>query len=135
MYASHFCCSCLSSGIPDFRSAGVGLYDTLRPELLTASELEQALIEDDPTLALDKGMFLENPLPMLETKRSFILGTYTKKWKATLAHRFVEMLHTKLGKLTRLYTQNIDGLELQTQLPRDIVVPVHGTMAAAACGE
>lgn len=123
----------VSSGIPDFRSAGVGLYDTLRPELLTASELEQALIEDDPTLALDKGMFLENPLPMLETKRSFILGTYERKWRATLAHRFVEMLHTKLGKLTRLYTQNIDGLEMQTQLPKEKVVPVHGTMAAAAC--
>jgi len=133
MFASHFCCSCLSSGIPDFRSAGVGLYDTLRPELLTASELEQALIEDDPTLALDKGMFLENPLPMLETKRSFILGINEKKWKATLAHRFVEMLHTKLGKLTRLYTQNIDGLEMQTHLPKEKVVPVHGTMAAAAC--
>ena len=123
----------VSSGIPDFRSAGVGLYDTLRPELLTASELEQALIEDDPTLALDKGMFLENPLPMLETKRSFILGVQEKRWKATLAHRFVEMLHTKLGKLTRLYTQNIDGLELQTNLPREKVVPVHGSMGAAAC--
>ena len=123
----------VSSGIPDFRSAGTGLYDTLNAELLTASELEQALIEDDPTLALDKGMFLENPLPMLETKRSFILGTYEKKWKATLAHRFVELLHTKLGKLTRLYTQNIDGLELQTQLPKEKVVPVHGTMGAAAC--
>src|SRR5210317_2051160 len=65
----------VSSGIPDFRSAGVGLYDTIRPELLTASELEQAIIEDDPTLALDKGMFLRNPLPMLELKRDFILGT------------------------------------------------------------
>ncbi len=32
-----------------------------------------------------------------------------KKWKATLAHRFVELLHKKTGKLTRLYTQNIDG--------------------------
>ena len=124
----------VASGIPDFRSAGVGLYDTLRPELLTASELERALIDDDPTLALDKGMFLENPLPMLETKRSFILGTHGKRWKATLAHRFVELLHTKLGKLTRVYTQNIDGLELQcTGLPREKVVNVHGSMGAAAC--
>ena len=95
----------VSSGIPDFRSAGSGLYDTLRPELLTATEEERALIEDDPTLALDKGMFLRNPLPMLETKRDFILGTYEKRWKATLAHRFVELLHSRLGKLTRLYTQ------------------------------
>ena len=123
----------VSSGIPDFRSAGVGLYHTLRPELLTATEVERALIEDDPTLALDKGLFLQNPLPMLETKRSFILGTHEKRWKATLAHRFVELLHTKLGKLTRLYTQNIDGLELQTALPKEKVVNVHGSMGAAAC--
>jgi len=123
----------VSSGIPDFRSAGSGLYDTLRPELLTATEEERALIEDDPTLALDKGMFLRNPLPMLETKRDFILGTYEKRWKATLAHRFVELLHSRLGKLTRLYTQNIDGLELQTTLPKEKVICVHGTMGAAAC--
>ena len=89
---------------------------------MTATELEQAIIEDDPTVALDKGMFLRNPLPMLELKRDFILGTQTKKWKATLAHRFVELLHTKLGKLTRLYTQNIDGLELQTSIPKEKIV-------------
>jgi len=77
---------------------------------------------------------LQNPLPMLELKRSFILGTYEKQWKATLAHRVVELLHSKLGKLTRLYTQNIDGLEAQcTDLPSEKVVNVHGSMAAAAC--
>ena len=53
---------------------------------------------------------------------------------ATLAHRLVELLHMKLGKLTRLYTQNIDGLELQCQnLPKEKVVNVHGSMGAAAC--
>ena len=124
----------VSCGIPDFRSAGVGLYDTLRPELLTATDIERMLIANDPTLALDKGLFLQNPLPMLETKRSFILGTHERRWKATLAHRFVELLHTKLpGKLTRVYTQNIDGLEYQTSLPREKVVAVHGSMGAAAC--
>jgi NAD-dependent deacetylase sirtuin 2 len=124
----------VSSGIPDFRSAGVGLYDSLQPELLTASELERELIAEDPTLALDKGMFLRNPLPMLELKRDFILGTQESRWKATIAHRFVEFLHTKLGKLTRLYTQNIDGLELQCKgLPKDKVVNVHGSMGQAAC--
>lgn len=124
----------VSSGIPDFRSAGVGLYDTLRPELLTATDLERELIRDEPTLALDKGMFLRNPLPMLELKRDFILGTHQSRWKATLAHRFVELLHSKLGKLTRLYTQNIDGLELQCRdLPREKIVNVHGSMGRAAC--
>jgi len=124
----------VSSGIPDFRSSGVGLYDTLQPGLLTASEFERELIAEDPTLALDKGMFLRNPLPMLELKRDFILGTHESRWKATIAHRFVELLHTKLGKLTRLYTQNIDGLELQCAgLPKEKVVNVHGSMGQAAC--
>ena len=49
---------------------------------------------------------------MLEPKWSFILETYKKQWKVTLAHRVVELLHSKLGKLTRLYTQNIDGLKV-----------------------
>ena len=69
----------VSSGIPDFRSAGVGLYDTLQPDLLTASEVERELIAQDPTLALDKGLFLQNPLPMLELKRDFILGTHESR--------------------------------------------------------
>jgi hypothetical protein len=91
----------VSCGIPDFRSTGVGLYDTLRPELLTVTEPERELIGSDTTLALDRGLFLQNPLPMLETKRGFILGTSEKRWRAMPAHRFVEMLRTKLGKLVR----------------------------------
>lgn len=52
----------------------------------------------------------------------------------TVAHRFVELLHAKTGKLVRLYTQNIDGLEDQcTQLPRDKVIAVHGSMDRAEC--
>lgn len=116
----------VASGIPDFRSAG-GLYDTLNPNLLTATDVEREAIRVDPTTALEMGMFLQNPLPCLELNRPFILGTRDKIWKATLAHRFVELLHTKTGKLTRLYQQNIDGLESQcTNLPREKVVMVHG---------
>lgn len=123
----------VSSGIPDFRSAG-GMYETLRPDLLTATDVERLAMEMDPTTVFEKGMFLQNPLPCLELKRSFILGTRDKTWKATLAHRFVELLHQKTGKLTRLYTQNIDGLEGQCKhLPREKVVSVHGSMDRAAC--
>ena len=89
----------VSCSISNFWSTGVGLYDTLRPKLLTAMEPKRELIGSDTTLALDRGLFLQNPLPMLETKRGFILGTSEKRWRATLTHRFVEMLHTKLGKL------------------------------------
>jgi NAD-dependent SIR2 family protein deacetylase len=123
----------VASGIPDFRSAG-GLYDTLRPNLLTATEVEREAIRIDPTTALEMGMFLQNPLPCLELNRPFILGTRDRLWKATLAHRFVELLHMKTGKLTRLYQQNIDGLESQcTNLPREKVIMVHGSMDEAEC--
>mmetsp|Transcript_42775 Transcript_42775/g.62428 ORF Transcript_42775/g.62428 Transcript_42775/m.62428 type:complete len:684 (-) Transcript_42775:436-2487(-) len=124
----------VASGIPDFRSAGFGMYDTLQPELLTATEVEREAIRVDPTTVFEKNMFIQNQLPCLELKRPFILGTHGRTWKATLAHRFVELLHKKTGKLTRLYTQNIDGLEGQcADLPRDKVVDVHGSMGQAHC--
>uniref|UniRef100_A0A7S2H762 Deacetylase sirtuin-type domain-containing protein n=1 Tax=Helicotheca tamesis TaxID=374047 RepID=A0A7S2H762_9STRA len=124
----------VASGIPDFRSAGFGMYDTLQPELLTATEIEREAIRADPTTVFEKSMFLQNQLPCLELKRPFILGTVNKTWRATLAHRFVELLHKKTGKLTRWYTQNIDGLETQcTDLPQNKVVAVHGSMGQAHC--
>ena len=122
-----------AAGIPDFRSAD-GLYATMKPDLLTADPIEREAIREDPTVALEQGMCLQNPLPCLELNREFILGTHNQRWKATLAHRFVELLHAKTGKLVRLYTQNIDGLEDQcTQLPRDKVIAVHGSMDRAEC--
>ena len=48
-----------ASGIPDFRSAG-GMYDTLQPELLTASETEKALMERDPTYVVSWDIFKDN---------------------------------------------------------------------------
>ena len=61
--------------------------------------------------------------------RPFILGTQAKKWKTTLAHRFIELLHVKTQKLTRLYQQNIDSLKRQcTKLPQ-----THSTCSANYC--
>ena len=125
----------VASGIPDFRSAD-GLYATLNPDVLTATAEERQAIRLDPTMALDQHLFLQNPLPCLELQREFILGTREQRWKATLAHRFVELLHQKTNKLVRLYTQNIDGLEDQcTQLPSDKVICVHGSMDRAECAQ
>jgi NAD+-dependent protein deacetylase sirtuin 2 len=125
----------VASGIPDFRSAD-GLYATLNPDALTADATEREAIRLDPTIALDQHMFLQNPLPCLELQREFILGTREQRWKATLAHRFIELLHQKTGKLVRHYTQNIDGLEDQcTQLPSDKVIAVHGSMDQAECAQ
>lgn len=121
------------SGIPDFRSPG-GMYDTLRPELITANEYERALMKDDPTYVVSWEIFKRNPFPYLEVRRPFILNTRDHVWKATIAHRFAELLHMKTSKLTRVYTQNIDGLDRQCHgVPPEKIISVHGTIAEASC--
>jgi NAD-dependent deacetylase sirtuin 2 len=110
------------------------MYDTLRPELLTATPDRQEWMRQDPTAVVMWDMFKTNAFPYLEVRRPFILGTRDQTWKATIAHRFMELLHTKTHKLTRVYTQNIDGLHKQcTELPTETVVPVHGTISQVGC--
>jgi NAD-dependent SIR2 family protein deacetylase len=123
----------VASGIPDFRSPG-GMYDTLKPELLTATAQQKHLMAIDPTYVVAWDIFQHNAFPYLEVRRPFILGTRDQTWKATIAHRFAELLHTKTNKLTRIYTQNIDGLYGQCQeIPSDKIVNLHGTISQAAC--
>jgi NAD-dependent deacetylase sirtuin 2 len=98
----------VAAGIPDFRSPG-GMYATLRPELLTASERERTAMRRDPTTAVSSGLFRTNQLPYLELRRPFILGVAERRWKPTLAHWFARVCHDT-GLLTRVFTQNIDGM-------------------------
>ena len=121
----------VSAGIPDFRSPG-GMYDTLRPELLTAEPADRVAMGADPTWVVNKMLFTRNQLPYLEVRRPFICGLAEGKWKATLSHAFVRVLHDK-GLLTRLYTQNIDGLDFLVGLPKDKIVSVHGSMGVVKC--
>mmetsp|Transcript_22551 Transcript_22551/g.58375 ORF Transcript_22551/g.58375 Transcript_22551/m.58375 type:complete len:491 (-) Transcript_22551:3609-5081(-) len=170
----------VAAGIPDFRSPG-GMYDTLKPELITATPRQRSLMATDPTYVVEVGtrlyppprplptpppptasifpllptitdrvhlshprphdiwfrtlqydMFMENAFPYLEVRRPFILGTAKQQWKSTISHHFFDLLHEQ-GKLARLYTQNIDGLDFQTHIPRDKIVPVHGSIGAVAC--
>ena len=123
----------VASGIPDFRSPG-GMYDSLRPDLITANQWERKLMEQDPTYVVSWDIFQHNAFPYLEVRRPFILGTRRQQWKATIAHRFAELLHLKTSKLTRVYTQNIDGLDRQCKdVPADKIVNVHGTISKASC--
>ena len=117
---------------PDFRSPG-GMYETLRPELITATEKQRRLMEINPTSVVSTEMFFQTAFPYLEVRRPFILGVRDKIWKPTIAHYFARLLHDNTGKLTRVYTQNIDGLTNAVGLPDDKIVSVHGTISKVAC--
>jgi len=121
----------VGAGIPDFRSPG-GLYDTLKPELLTATDQEKSIMKVDPTAVVSWSIFSNNQFPYLEVRRPFILGTAELKWKATIAHWFVRLCHDK-GLLRTIYTQNIDGLDYQVGVPHEKINPVHGTIRKYGC--
>lgn len=121
----------VASGIPDFRSPG-GLYDSLNPELLTATDPQKEYLRYDPMGVVSWDLFRVNQFPYLEVRRPFILGTAEGKWKATLSHFFIQLLFDK-GLLKRHYTQNIDGLDFQMFLPAEKIVTVHGSIAKANC--
>ena len=121
----------VAASIPDFRSKG-GLYDTLRPELITATDEQRQMMKDDPTQVVYRSMFEQNQFPYLEVRRPFIIGTAEGKWKPTIAQAFFAILFQK-NLLHRLYSQNIDGLDYQVEIPRSKICSVHGTMTRVSC--
>jgi len=68
----------VSAGIPDFRSPG-GMYDTLRPELLTATDAQRRAMSVDPTAVVSWDIFGVNQLPYLELRKPFIEGAHSQK--------------------------------------------------------
>lgn len=120
-----------ASGIPDYRGTG-GLWATLSPEVLTATDEQQARIARDPEWAAHIGLWRDNPLPLLEVKRGFVEGLAKQAWLPTAAHFFVRLLHDH-GMLTRVLTQNIDGLHQDAGVPDEKVTEIHGTIRTAQC--
>mmetsp|Transcript_42720 Transcript_42720/g.107430 ORF Transcript_42720/g.107430 Transcript_42720/m.107430 type:complete len:453 (+) Transcript_42720:65-1423(+) len=123
-----------AAGIPDFRSKG-GFYDTLRPEHLTLTDEQRHSMAgggDAMCQVVHADLWAQTQVPLLESHRELIVGTAKQAWRPTLAHWFFAFLEGD-GLLRRLYTQNIDGLELQTGIPNEKIVNVHGTIAKAFC--
>lgn len=115
------------------------MYDTLRPELLTATEAQRKAMERDPVTVVQWDLFRANQLPYLEVRRPFMLGVLgggasagAPDYRPTLAHFFMRVAHDR-GLLRRVYTQNIDGLDFKTGTPADKIIPVHGSLGRVEC--
>jgi len=107
-----------ASGIPDFRSPNTGIYANLAKFKLPYPE---ALFEID--------YFKRNPRAFNTWAKEFFPG---ENYLPNKAHYFLKVLEDK-SKLSRVYTQNIDGLELEAGLSQEKVIEAHGTFTSAAC--
>ena len=107
----------VSSGIPDFRSPGTGLYDNL-----------QRFNLPDPQAMFTLSYFRRNPEPFITLAREL----YPTLFTPSPTHHFLSLLQRK-GVLLRCYTQNIDGLEYLAELPHDKLVQAHGGFHSSHC--
>lgn len=123
----------VSAGIPDFRSSH-GLFKSLRGEhkLKTSGKalFDASVYKDDSSTSNFHDMVRK-------------LSTMADHAKPTLFHRLLARLSSE-GRLLRLYTQNVDGLEtalppLQTQIPLSHKAPwpqtiqLHGGLEKMMC--
>ncbi|CAF4437490.1 unnamed protein product, partial [Rotaria magnacalcarata] len=106
-----------ASGIPDFRTAGTGLYDNLQRYNIPY-----------PEAIFELNYFNRNPKPFFDLAKEL----YPGKYFPNINHYFIRYLYDK-NILRRVYTQNIDGLERMAGIPNDKIVEAHGTFQSAAC--
>lgn len=106
-----------SAGIPDFRSPETGLYANLARLQLPYAEA-----------VFDMGYFARDPAPFYALAREL----YPGRWRPTIAHAFVRLLHEK-GMLLKHFTQNIDCLDREAGVPAGKIVEAHGSFARQSC--
>lgn len=109
----------VSAGIPDFRSAG-GLYANLDKYNLPSLPSPEHLFSID--------YFRENPMAFTLRSKDMMPGTFAP----TPTHHFIKLLAQK-NVLHRLYTQNIDTLELLAGIPEEKTVFAHGSFSDVHC--
>ncbi|GAM24735.1 hypothetical protein SAMD00019534_079100 [Acytostelium subglobosum LB1] len=107
----------VAAGIPDFRSPTSGLYYNLEKYNLPYK-----------TAIFDIEYFAENPKPFFLIAKELYPGNF----QPTPVHHFIKLLHDK-NVLLRNYTQNIDTLERQADVPDSKLVEAHGSFATSKC--
>ena len=108
----------VAAGLPDFRTPGTGLYDTLE---ISGLPYPEAVFELD--------FFRTNPQPFYELAKAL---WPTDDSRPTKAHKLVKLLADK-DQLVRCYTQNIDSLERAAGVPAEYIVAAHGNFDSATC--
>jgi NAD-dependent deacetylase sirtuin 2 len=106
----------VNAGIPDFRSKA-GMY-----------ALAQQWDLPDPWAVFSLDFFLQRPEPFYWLLQQY----FPKEFRPTLTHSFFHLLDRK-GLLLRVYTQNVDCLELLGGLDSDRLIQVHGKLCDAHC--
>mmetsp|Transcript_100875 Transcript_100875/g.323772 ORF Transcript_100875/g.323772 Transcript_100875/m.323772 type:complete len:646 (-) Transcript_100875:161-2098(-) len=99
-----------SAGVPDFRSPGTGLW---------AQESMRNIFSLEGFVSQPEGFWSH-------ASDTFLGRTPTK------FHRLLVRLHTE-GMLHRVYTQNIDNLEVDAGIPAELVVGAHGNITRTVC--
>lgn len=107
----------VSAGIPDFRSKN-GIYNRLQQYNL-----------QKPTDMFNLDFFRGNPIPFYRFCPEIFPGP---QFKPTVVHLFMRLLE-KRGQLQRIYTQNIDCLEVQAQITQKYIINCHGSFHTFTC--
>jgi len=108
----------VSAGIPDFRSAGTGLYANLSKYNLPK-----------PEAIFDLEYFKENPEPFYKLAKELFVE---KEFTPAITHYFLRLL-ASAELLHMNFTQNIDGLEVIAGVDLKYVVEAHGNIRSAHC--
>ena len=107
-----------SAGIPDFRSKG-GLFEqTMKKYGLSR-----------PETFFQINYFYNHPKHFYD----FCKGFDISDCKPTITHLFMGFLCNEKKIVKRIFTQNVDGLELLAGVPRNKMTFAHGTITEAGC--
>jgi len=107
-----------SAGIPDFRSKG-GLFEQTRKKYNLGS----------PEQFFQINNFYQHP----EHFYDFCKGFDISECRPTPTHLFMGYLTNVKKIVKRIFTQNVDGLELLAGIPKEKMTFAHGTITEAGC--